>query len=136
MNSWKRVSPYGLMVDASKDAGDSGAPWHSARLFDMLRVGGTAGGPLLCASPFSGLWLVSPLGGPAIPLSWDRWGGSPPDFPDVWRGTVPNVVCLAQGMSPEHVYAGGGDTPFRFGTTLPALSETDVTRPAPLFHWR
>ena len=136
INSWKRVSPFGILVDGSKDAADSGAPWHSARLFDMLRVGGVASGPLLCASPFSGLWLVSSLGGPAIPLSWDRWGGSPPDFPDVWTGNIANVVCLAQGMSPEHVYAGGGDVVDRFASTHAALSETDVTQPAPLFHWR
>ena len=104
----------------------------------MLRVGGMAGGPLLCASPLSGLWIVNPPGGLAIPLSWDEWGGTPPAFPDVWSGNAPYVECLSPGFySPEHVYAGGGNQYFE--RALPAraaLSETDVTKPAPPFNWR
>ena len=119
MNSWKRISDFGILNDSQADPNDAGSPWHAARLFDVLRVGGVASGPLLCANRQSGLWIVNPLGGPAIPLSWD-WPA-----PNVWTGPKPDVVCLAQGLTSQHVYAGGS-----------ALSETDVTKPAPLFNWR
>jgi hypothetical protein len=129
MNSWKRISPWGILYDSNVSPDDPDAPWHAGRLYDVLRVGGAAGGQLLCASPVSGVWIVNESGGLAMPLSWN-WPS-----PKVWSGTIPNVVCLAQGVhSPEHIYAGGGSS---FGRPAQAaLSETDTTQPAPLFHWR
>jgi len=134
MNSWRRASNFGILRDPTANFSDSRAPWHSARLFDVLRVGGVASGPLLVASPQSGLWIVSTNGGLAIPLSFE-WGGLPVAQPGVWSGNIPNTVCLAQGLySPEHVYVGGGQQVGR--PVGAALSETDTTKPDPLSHWR
>jgi hypothetical protein len=79
--------------------------WHSGCIRDVLL---TATDRLLVATDTGGVWLVA---GDATRCLTDDW-------------LKPDLVCLAPGLSGDHVFAGGA-----------ALHQTDITASDPLTRW-
>src|SRR5436853_1952548 len=118
---WQLASPFGILIDESKNA------WHSGHVNDVIEF--TDRSAIVVATESGGVWVLSDSADP-LPLSttWDN----------------PDVKCLAMGPDgPRHLFAGctiAYDSAEKrsYKTengSAPVIMETDSAQLVPLLTW-